>query len=368
MRITHLVLSFPGGGKEKRLLQLIQGMNERGYNDIQLIIIDNVIDYPEIYDTSARLDIVNISQKTRNPFKICCQLRKLIADYNPDIVQVWGVLASLYLDFAFLRKKFKYVLSYVADCNKPKMVSIENVVNKISVHRSDAVIGNSLAGLTAYSIPIDKAHCIYNGYNSKRKNKVCGLNILDKKNELSIDTRFVVSMIGRVCEHKDFKCYIDIARIILQHRDDVTFLAIGKGPQLEYYKSLLSDQEKDKIRFLGFRNDTDELLMITDISVLCTNFINHQEGVSNVILESMYLGKPVLATHGGGSPEIITDGVDGYLIKENNVNDFVDKLELLLNDDLTYTQFSNHAITKVEEKFSLEKSVDAYINLYKCLC
>ena len=90
MKITHLVLSFPGGGKEKRLLQLIQGMNKKGYNDIQLIIIDNVIDYPEIFNTSARIDIINQSGYSRNPLKICLQIRRLIKDFNPNFVQVWG--------------------------------------------------------------------------------------------------------------------------------------------------------------------------------------------------------------------------------------------------------------------------------------
>ena len=161
---------------------------------------------------------------------------------------------------------------------------------------------------------------------------------------------------------------LKVARKVLQYRNDVTFLAIGKGPQLDYYMRMLSDQEKENIRFLGFRNDTDELLMITDISILCTNFRYHQEGISNVILESMYLGKPVIATYGGGTPEIITDGIDGYLIHENKVSEFVSKLELLLNNSNIYNELSHAAISKVEEKFSLEKSVNAYINLYKSLC
>jgi len=368
MKITHVALSFPGGGKEKRLLQLIQGMNARGYNDIQLILIDNQIDYPEIYDANVRIDIVNKERASRNPLTICRRLHKLISEYNPDIVQVWGILATLYVDLAFIRMKFKYILSYVADCNKPAFFSAENLINRLSVPRACAVIGNSYAGLTAYSIPESKAHCIYNGYNSERKIKVQGLDISEKKKQLNINTRYVISMVGRVCEHKDFRAYINVARKILDSRRDVTFLAIGKGPQLQYYKNQLSSQEEEYIRFLGFRNDTDELLKMSDISILCTDYRHHQEGISNVILESMNLGKPVIATDGGGSPEIISDGIDGFLIRENNVKDCVEKIELLLNNEDIYNDISVAAVEKVTDKFSLKQSVAAYLKLYNSLC
>lgn len=368
MKITHIAISFPGGGKEKRLLQLIQGMKMRGYSDIQLIFIDNLIDYPDIYDTNIRIDIVNATKKTRNPFVICKKLHNFISDFQPDIVQVWGMLAALYVDFAFMKIKFKYILSYVADCNKPAFFSVENLINLLSIPRAHAVVGNSNAGLVAYSIPSRKAHCIYNGYNEARQLKVQNLDILTKKKQLNIGTRYVISMVGRVCEHKDYDTYIEVARKILSKRKDVTFLAIGKGDLLQHYKDMLSKQEIEYIRFLGFRDDTDELLKISNISVLCTNFKKHQEGISNAILESMYLGVPVVATYGGGTPEIIADGINGFLIKGNNIHNYVEKIELLLNNKNLHKRFSTAAIMKVTECFSLEQSVNAYLDLYNNLC
>ena len=69
MRITYILDSFGGGGKERRCLQLIQGLNRRGINDIQVIIIDNRISYPELYDTTAKIEIIGRKEKGLGQFQ-----------------------------------------------------------------------------------------------------------------------------------------------------------------------------------------------------------------------------------------------------------------------------------------------------------
>ena len=59
MRITFIIESFGRGGKERRCLQLIQGLNKAGYSDVQLILVNNNIEYPEIYETSAKIEIID---------------------------------------------------------------------------------------------------------------------------------------------------------------------------------------------------------------------------------------------------------------------------------------------------------------------
>ena len=67
---------------------------------------------------------------------------------------------------------------------------------------------------------------------------------------------------------------------------------------------------KKDVHFLGKRNDVPAIISNLDVSVMSST----SEGFSNVILESMAFGKPVVSTNVGGSPEMVVNGVTGYFV------------------------------------------------------
>lgn len=355
--------SFGAGGKERRCLQLVQGLNEQGVKEVQLIIINNDISYPEIYATSARIIVIDRKNKGLSPLATYKMLKKHLNAFKPDIVQGWGFLSLFFLNLIKLTTKFIYIASHVADANPPH--GINKLINTAAIHLSDAVVGNSRAGLVAYKIPDKKAYCFYNGYNWNRLNRVYGIEPKDVKLELKINTRYVVTMIARVDVDKDYSCYVEIAKRIGKIRHDITFLAVGGGPLLEHF--IESTKNEENIRFLGFCQEVEKILKITTVSVLCSNVHRHAEGVSNAILESMASGVPVIATLAGGSPEIIVNGENGFCIKDNNVDEFIEKILLFIDDNVKYSSATNACRRTVVEKFSLEKSTQEYIKLYQKL-
>ena len=101
--------------------------------------------------------------------------------------------------------------------------------------------------------------------------------------------------------------------MILNNRKDVTFLVIGNGINLE--KCRMKARGHEKIKFLGFQNDIESIVNVFNAGVLLTNQDVHGEGISNSIMEYMALGKPVIATDGGGTKELIVDGKTGFLVQ-----------------------------------------------------
>lgn len=167
-------------------------------------------------------------------------------------------------------------------------------------------------------------------------------------------------MVATVYKAKDYQTYINAAKQIIKQRNDVTFLAIGSGPLLNYYQSQINKEESEFIIFTGNISDVESVINICDVSVL-TSF---SEGISNAILESMMLGKPVLATDSGGTSEIVCDDLTGYLLKLEDVIDLTAKLNQLLdNSDLRITMGIN-AKRIAGEKFSLEKMCKSYYDLF----
>lgn len=100
-----------------------------------------------------------------------------------------------------------------------------------------------------------------------------------------------------------------------------------------------------------------------DLSILCSL----REGFSNVILESMASGKPVIASNVGGSPEAILDGKTGFLIEPQDPDELAAKTIVLLKDKNLRERMGRAARKRAEDLFSTTKMLERYENLYQPL-
>jgi glycosyltransferase involved in cell wall biosynthesis len=207
---------------------------------------------------------------------------------------------------------------------------------------------------------LSKAVLIYNGFNEARFNNV--VDKAKKKKELGITTDFVVAMVAAFWQTKDWQCYIDAAKIIIKTRHDITFLAVGKGPQWDFYNNQIDEGERRLIKMLGRRDDVDEIYQVCDLTVL-TSF--HGEGVSNSIMESMAWGVPTIATNSGGTPEIIENGVNGKLIDNQTPVAVASMITNLIDNYNDLSQMGEKAFQTIKDKFLLQRMTKEYIELYQ---
>ena len=89
--------------------------------------------------------------------------------------------------------------------------------------------------------------------------------------------------------------------------------------------------EQDR-KLLGRQSDVESIINISNICVLTTNVKIHGEGISNSILEYMAMGKPVIASCGGGTNEIVEDAVTGFLISPLSPRELAEKIEILIDN------------------------------------
>ena len=233
--------------------------------------------------------------------------------------------------------------------------------SKITFPFSDAISANSLAGLKSYRTPLKKSFCIYNGFNFTRLD-----NLVDKRTILSrfeITTPKIVGMVAEFAPRKDYPTYIRAALSIARARNDVTFVAVGDGPSLNDCKKLVGEEFQERIRFLGSQNDVESIVNIFDVGVLTT----FTEGISNSILEYMALGKPVVATDGGGTREIVEDRITGYLIQPFDYAILAEKLLFLLDHDDVARTLGEAGRSCIQKKFRIDSMVNSFVDLYKKL-
>jgi glycosyltransferase involved in cell wall biosynthesis len=251
---------------------------------------------------------------------------------------------------------------------KRKTLNKHWVRARITFPLSDLIVGNSNAGLKSYGAPEGKAVCVYNGMNLMRFEKLKDPNLV--RNEIfgSIPSDiFIVGMVAMFHPRKDYRTLIESAIQIVTANDTMRFVLIGSGSDLSFIKSKVPSDLSDRIIFLGNLTDVESVINIFDIGVLLTNSKVHGEGISNSIIEYMALGKPVIATNGGGTNEVVIDNYNGFLIEGENIDQLTERIHFLyLNKELSSSLGANGK-KLVNQKFDIEFMAKQYISIYSNL-
>lgn len=360
MKILFIIDTLGSGGKERRLTELLKALKVRQNIEFELVVMSRNIHYREVLDLG--INIRYIIRETKKDISVFNKFYKLCRNYRPDIVHCWDSMTAVYLVPTCKLLHIKLVNGMVID--SPVR---QNVFNKywlrarLTFPFSDIIVGNSRAGLLAYKAPESRGYIVYNGFSSERTEKLINKEFIKK--QLNINTDYMVGMVATFWENKDYPTYYEAAQSLLAKRKDITFLAIGNNTDSFESLNLIDKQYMENFRFLGKRSDIESYINSMDICILST----FTEGISNSIMEYMALGKPVVATRGGGTSEIVINEETGFLVDPSNPGELAGKIEILLNDRKLREKMGSAGRGRVKDIFSIEQMVTKYINLYNML-
>jgi glycosyltransferase involved in cell wall biosynthesis/protein-tyrosine-phosphatase len=139
----------------------------------------------------------------------------------------------------------------------------------------------------------------------------------DVRRELGVSSRaFLIGTVGRLSAVKGHSDLLRAARLILQRERGARFLIVGGGPLRDELIALAAELGVDHAcLFTGPRSDVCDLVGAMDLFVLPSL----DEGIPMALLEAMALGRPVVASHVGGVPEVIRPGETGLLVPPRDV-------------------------------------------------
>ena len=178
-----------------------------------------------------------------------------------------------------------------------------------------------------------------------------------------------VGMVARMNHrYKNHSGFMRIARRIQQQMPNVEFLLAGDGPlRAELEREAQTLGIGDRVVFLGDRRDIPAVMASLDVAVLTSD----SESLSNVILEAMAAGLPVVAYRVGGNAELIDekrgDEKRGQLISAGDEEGFAAAVERLLSAPSIRAQFGHNARKFAEENFGLENVRARYEACYQTL-
>jgi glycosyltransferase involved in cell wall biosynthesis len=341
------------GGLQRRFMELLKEL--RTFEDVSclIVVLNDDIQFEKVHDLGYETIVVR--RKRKKDLGTAFKLVSICRNYKPDILHAWGSMSAIYTMLLKVLFRGKMVNSMIS--NAPGTLPFESWFRmKLSMPFSDVILSNSLAGLKSYKITSKKGRYIHNGVDLNRFEKDTLLSGA-ALNESS--GKKVIAMTGSFDNRKDFSRFVEAAKIVLANHE-AEFWAIGDGPLLDSIKHEAGEYLNHGIYFPGNVKEVEKMIISCYAGVLAT----YTEGISNSLIEFMALSKPVIATDGGGTNELVIDGETGFLIPGKNAGILAEKIEFLLNSPELSVSMGAAGRKRIEEEFTVRKMTKSFYNLY----
>jgi O-antigen biosynthesis protein len=218
------------------------------------------------------------------------------------------------------------------------------------------------AWLLDHGTPARKISVIPNGIDLDEYSPRPKLDWRTRAPRLPDDGRFVAAFFGRLSEEKGPDIFLDLAR---DFAADVRmeFLVCGIGPMEPALREMAARKKLNmRIHSLG-RVSSRDYLPCCDAVVVCSRL----DGRPNVVMESLAMGIPVIASRVGGIPDMLPKGQEDLLCEPGDVPALAEALRRLAEDRNKWEQYSSTARRHAEEHFSVAKIGEAYGHLFSHL-
>ncbi len=171
----------------------------------------------------------------------------------------------------------------------------------------------------------------------------------------------IVGAIGRLSPEKGFEHLVKAALIVTRRDPSVGFVLFGDGPLRETLtRQIVASGLQGKFVLAGFRNDVERFLPLMDVLALPS----YTEGLPVVVLEAFAAGVPVVATRVGGTPEVVEDGVNGYLVEPEDASALARRIREVLRSEPDRLAMGQRGRQHVLENFTFEAQSVKYQEIF----
>jgi glycosyltransferase involved in cell wall biosynthesis len=342
--IAHVVEACLGGTSTYLETIINYQQNQNNISKVYLIACKNKI-------TSSLIETVKeiyYYKSSRNIIKILSTSLKIISFinlYKPEIVHLHGTFPGIYVRLFRYFIKYNPIIIYCAHgwsfCQDVSQILkiIYAKIEKILSQKTDAIINISQhehKSAESYGVISKYNFMLYNGVRDK---------IITNNNPICINKgKINLLFIGRFDRQKG----IDILVKLLKKETfpNINIYAIGKHDRNKNRFDL-----GEKIHLLGWVNpkEVDDYYKLIDAIIVPSRW----EGFGLVTIEAMRNSKPVIASNRGALPEIVIDGINGFIF---NINDLCSLSKILKDlDKLTLLKMGENGRRLYEERFSLSR-------------
>ncbi len=358
VNVLHIIDSLKMGGTENRCLDIVEGLDQDRFNS-------SLVYFNGKGPLSERLHSLGVQHQEIGfqSFRSLMFLKKIaeliayMRRHDIAVVQTYGYYSNVP---GILAAKLARVPAIVAsrrdmgDYLTPRQLRLEKMLWRFA----DCITVNATPikdNLTRAGVPTGKAIVIHNGIDTSSF-------FPGPRN--GQESSPVVGMVATLRRQKDHITFLDGAALVLQRMPCVRFLLIGTGPYEQEVRDYVAARGlSGQVVFGGMRvgSALREAVQSMSVSVLSSK---GNEGLPNVVLEAMAVGKPVVATDVGGTREVVEDGVTGFLVPPRDPRALAEKILWLLDHPEAAEKMGLEGRRRVENFFSLSRMQESFGNLY----
>lgn len=356
MRIVEVINSLSyRGGAQVFFCQLCAEMAKSHKEPIHIIVLyDRVDDSFNKIKNTENIIFHTVNKKRSFDLSAARKLKKLLKEIRPDIINFHlPFLSTYFLAFGLKKTNWKLIKTYHSVPNKD--------TNKFEIFLEKKYAKKGLLSFVGISKTISKiASQIHQNANIKTIYNGISLNNPEQK---EYETKYDFVIVASFSKVKNHSLLFDAFEHYLLYKPDSKLLCVGEGELFEHYVELTKAKKMDeKVIFVGNQKNVFPFLHKSRTFVLTSL----REGNPISILEAISVGLPVIAPNIGGIPDVIEDGINGYLYECNNHNQLLDAM-IRINDSSTYQKIKSNNIKKAS-MFSIVHTASEYLDFFDVLC
>lgn len=172
----------------------------------------------------------------------------------------------------------------------------------------------------------------------------------------------VIGMVSKLWEGKGHMQLIEAFRSLREEIRNARLVIVGEGYLHDRLRARVDQLNlKDAVIFTGFLMEVAEILATFDVAVLPSFF----EGMGRVLLEAMAMEKPVVASRVGGIPDLVTHGLNGFLVRPGDVNELKQAIATLVQDRDLAERMGKEGRKRITEEFTALAMVQSIEKVYR---
>jgi glycosyltransferase involved in cell wall biosynthesis len=372
LKIVHIISNLSLGGAQTLLLDIVLNLKQEENTEVSVITLDSG-EYMKKFRESG-INVIDLKEKGLVNFRIPGKLNTILKELKPDVVHTHLQKADFYGRISAKQTKVPLIISTChnysthhkgADVEK---VSLFDRIDNAVIRYSGSYLISISDVVKRYLINRNKnfgsiTEVIYNGVSIEKEKYLLsedGLVKFRDNHGISKDD-FVILVSGRLEPQKGHLFFLSSVKDFLNKRKNAKVIVLGEGSmRKQIEEQIKNDQLGEQVQLLGFRVDAEPFIEIADL--VCVPSL--WEGFGLVTIEGMIKKKIVLASDVGGIPEIIQDGVTGFLFRVSDKNDFLNKLDYIYEKRRNLQEIKKNAIDSVKEKFDIKVNTQKYYDFY----
>lgn len=375
VKVCYLIGTLGIGGAEGQVVELIRRLDRSrfepslvldtggGTERVNGLVTDVKILRPDATPSRATLKRAYHAQLALR--RLCSHLSEI----RPDILHAFLPGTVIYASGARLLGRVPCMIAgrrSLVDCYRPNS-RLAAFADVIATRAADFVLGNSEAIIQEVvhldGVPESRTQVIYNGVDTERFSPLKSPGFRGQFGWS--EEQLVFGMIANFIHYKRHLDFVRAAALIHAAVPRARFLLVGedRGEMPAVQNAIEEAGLAPYIRILP-GTKTPELAFAAMDVYICAS---ETEGFSNVLLEAMATGLPVIATDVGGNREAIAEGVNGTLVPAHAPELIARAAVDLGRERYRLRKFSENSRSRAEELFSLHKMAQAHEELYTLL-